>query len=170
MTDVSKDESDGPRTASTFIPPEIYYARLASAYVTAGAVITDPEGRVLLVDPNYRDHWLLPGGTADENESPVAACAREVKEELGLDLPVGPLLFVGWRPAFGERPRPTVSFVFDGGTFDHPERIRLQEEELDDHRFFVPGEAVTRLGPGGGRLAAALRARETGVPEFQSRA
>ena len=157
-----------PRATHTFVEPEIYYARLPTAYVTAAAVITDSGGRVLLVDPNYRDHWLLPGGAADENEPPEAACAREINEELGLDLPVGPLLVVGWLPARGERPRSTVSFVFDAGTIEHPERIRLQEEELDDHGFFAPGEAVTRLGPGGHRLAAALRARETGVPVLHS--
>lgn len=166
MTDASED--DRRRATSTFVEPEIYYARLATAYVTAGGLITDTAGRVLLVDPNYRDHWLLPGGAADDNEPPEAACARELKEELGLDLPVGPLLVIAWRPAYGDRPRPTVSFVFDGGTLESPERIRIQEDELDGHGFFEPGEAVERLGPGGRRLTAALRARETRVPVFQS--
>lgn len=168
MTDASEDERQ--QVTSTFVAPEIYYARLAAAYVTASAVITDPAGRVLLVAPNYRDHWLLPGGAADDNEPPEAACARELEEELGLDLPVGPLLVVGWTSARGERPRPTVSFVFDGGAIEHPERIRIQEAELDSHGFFEPGEAVTLLGPGGHRLPAALRARETKVPVFQSQA
>jgi 8-oxo-dGTP diphosphatase len=168
VTDAREDHRTPAK--HTFVEPEIYYARLASAYVTAGALITDPDGRVLLVDPNYRDHWLLPGGAADDNESPEAACAREVKEELGLNLPVGPLLVVGWRPARGERPRPTVSFLFDGGTLDHAERIRLQAEELDAYGFFEPGEAAARLGPGGLRLPAALRARDTKVPVFQSQA
>jgi 8-oxo-dGTP diphosphatase len=144
-----------------FVEPEIYYAGLAAAFVTAGALITDPAGRVLLVKPNYRDHWLFPGGTADDNESPEAACARELKEEIGLVLPLGPLLLVDWRPARAERPRPTVSFIFDGGTLDRPERIRLQEDELDDHAFFATDEAVARLGPVADRLPVALRARTT---------
>jgi 8-oxo-dGTP diphosphatase len=166
VTDASEDRHP---TSSTFVAPEIYYARLAAAYVTAAAVITDPDGRVLLVDPNYRDHWLLPGGAADDNEPPEAACARELKEELGLDLTVGPLLVVGWTAAYGDRLRPTVSFVFDGGTLDPGERIRIQEEELDAYGFFAPGDAVARLGPGAHRLPAALRARTTKVPVFQSR-
>jgi len=153
-----------------YVAPEIYYAGLAAAYVTAGAVISDPAGNVLLVKPNYRDHWLLPGGTADENEPPEAACARELREELGLDLPVGPLLLVGWAPARAERPRPIVGFVFDGGTLEDPGRIRLQEDELDDHGLFPPGEAVVRLGPLGHRLPPALRARETGIPHYLSEA
>jgi 8-oxo-dGTP diphosphatase len=153
-----------------FVEPEIYYAGLAAAYVTAGAVITDPPGRVLLVKPNYRDHWLLPGGTADDNEPPEAACARELREEIGLDLPVGPLLLVGWTPARADRPRPIVGFIFDGGTLDRPESIRLQEDELDDHAFFEPDQAVVRLGPIGHRLPPALRARETKIPHYLSEA
>jgi ADP-ribose pyrophosphatase YjhB (NUDIX family) len=121
---------------------------------------------VLLVKPNYRDHWLLPGGTADDNEPPEATCARELKEEIGLALHVGPLLVVAWQPARAERPRPTVSFVFDAGTLDRPERIRLQEDELDDHAFFEPDQAAARLGPTAARLPAALQARETKIPTY----
>lgn len=152
---------DATKNRGGFVEPEIYYAGLAAAFVTAGALITDQAGRVLLVKPNYRDHWLFPGGAADDNESPEAACARELKEEIGLSLPLGPLLLVDWRPARAERPRPTVSFIFDAGTLDSPERIRLQEDELDDHAFFEPAEAAARLGPVAGRLPVALRARET---------
>jgi ADP-ribose pyrophosphatase YjhB (NUDIX family) len=152
---------DATKSRGGFVEPEIYYAGLAAAFVTAGALITDQAGRVLLVKPNYRDHWLFPGGTADDNESPEAACARELEEEIGLALPVGPLLLVDWRPARAERPRPTVSFIFDAGTLESPERIRLQEDELDDHGFFAPAEAAARLGPVANRLPVALRARET---------
>ena len=151
------DDERGSRGG--FVEPDIYYAGLAAAFVTAGALITDPAGRVLLVKPNYRDHWLFPGGTADDNESPEDACARELKEELGLGLPLGPLLLVDWRPARAERPRPTVSFIFDAGILESPERIRLQEDELDDHGFFAPAEAAARLGPVGNRLPVVLRAR-----------
>jgi ADP-ribose pyrophosphatase YjhB (NUDIX family) len=163
---VTDDADSTSADRPTFVAPEIYYAGLAAAFVTAGALITDPAGGVLLVKPNYRDHWLLPGGTADDNESPEATCAREVKEEIGLTLPVGPLLLVDWRPARAERPRPTVSFVFDGGTLESPERIRLQEDELDDHAFFEPDQAAARLGPLAVRLPAALQARATKIPVY----
>lgn len=164
------DDATRPDGRSTsFVEPEIYFARLAAAYVTAGALITDSEGRVLVVKPNYRDHWLFPGGAADHNEAPEDACARELREELGLDLPVGPLLVVAWAPLRGDRVRPTVGFVFDAGVLDRPERIRLQEDELDDHAFLEPGEAAGRLGPAGELLAPALRARETKVPVYVPR-
>ena len=28
----------------------------------AGALIRDPDGRVLMVEPTYKDRWELPGG------------------------------------------------------------------------------------------------------------
>lgn len=158
-----------PDRRSTFVEPEIYYARLAAAYVTAGALVTDPGGRVLVVKPNYRDHWLYPGGAADHNEPPEVACARELREEIGLDLPVGPLLVVAWAPAKDERIRPSVGFLFDAGVLEEPGRIRLQEDELDEYAFAEPGEAAALLGPGGLLLAPALRARETRAPAYVRR-
>jgi 8-oxo-dGTP pyrophosphatase MutT (NUDIX family) len=165
---VTDDDSDGPSRGDRrgYVEPEIYYATLAAAYVAAGALITDPVGRVLLVKPNYRDHWLFPGGTADHDESPEAACARELKEEVGLDLPVGPLLVLDWAPVRADRPRPMVTFIFDGGILDRPERIRLQEDELDEYGFFEPGQAVELLGPIGSRVPASLRARQTKIPIY----
>ena len=60
----------------------------------AGVLVTD--GRILLV--NHRKHgrsyWVLPGGHADFGEPLRDALVREIKEELSLDVTVGPLLLV----------------------------------------------------------------------------
>src|SRR3974377_1467290 len=58
-------------------------------YGTAAALITSPSGDVLLVKPNYRELWSLPGGVLEDGEPPHVGCAREVLEELGLSVPVG---------------------------------------------------------------------------------
>ncbi|WP_208865223.1 NUDIX domain-containing protein [Amycolatopsis rubida] len=46
--------------------------------------------------------WRSPGGLVEDGESPLAACRREVGEELGIDVPVGRLLVVDWRRLAGQ--------------------------------------------------------------------
>ncbi|MCF2533123.1 NUDIX domain-containing protein [Yinghuangia soli] len=146
------------------LTPEEWYAQRPSVYASAGAFITDEQGRVLLVKPNYRPDWLFPGGQIEMDEYPHLACAREVREEVGLDLPVGDLLVVHWSPTRAPRPRPMVTWLFDGGTLDAARiaDIRLQEEELDDAAFVEPKAAPELLGYTGVRVAAAFEARTSG--------
>ncbi|MFE2306801.1 NUDIX domain-containing protein, partial [Streptomyces sp. NPDC059411] len=75
-----------------------YIASLPRVLAGAAVLYRDAAGRVLLVEPNYREGWALPGGTieSDEGESPRAAARRESAEEIGLDLPLGRLLAVDW--------------------------------------------------------------------------
>ena len=144
-----------------------WYATLPTMIGAAAALFTDETGRVLLVKPNYRDHWSLPGGILEHGEPPHAGCAREVREELGLDIEPGPLLAVGWTPPDGDRPRPIVHWIFDGGVLAAGTRITLQEEELDDYRFVDPQEFGSYLPPFMvARVTAAVRARVTGAPAY----
>jgi mutator protein MutT len=64
--------------------------------VGVGAVILEDD-RVLLVKRAHeplRGQWSLPGGAVDLGEPLVAAVVREVREETGLDVEVGPLVDV----------------------------------------------------------------------------
>lgn len=120
----------------------------------------DDAGRVLLVEPNYKDYWEIPGGLIEVGETPSQACAREITEELGLTRAPGRLLVVDWapHPQWGDR----VLFVFDGGTLTRSDiaAIRLQPEELDSYEFLNPPDALDRLIPRlRRRVDAALRAR-----------
>ena len=143
---------------------EEWLAQLPTLYAAAAALFTDQAGRVLLVKPNYRDHWSLPGGILEHDEPPHVGCAREVAEEIGLDIVAERLLTVDWMPADG-RPRPSIHFIFDGGTLDPAriDQIVLQEEELDDYRFtddypeLVPPSIATRI-------AASVKARQSAGP------
>lgn len=54
----------------------------------ASAVVTDPDGRILLVRRTDTGTWALPGGTMEPGET-IARCAeREVREETGLHVTV----------------------------------------------------------------------------------
>jgi 8-oxo-dGTP diphosphatase len=149
--------------------PAKWFASLPVLYGAAAAIFTDAAGRVLLVKPNYRDYWALPGGILEHGEAPEEGCAREVLEELGLDIKPGPFLAVGWTAPDGDRPNPGVHFLFDGGVLPDNPDIQLQAEELDEYRF-VAAEELNQYIPDfmTPRILAALHARTSGVPAFIS--
>src|SRR5919112_769505 len=64
--------------------------------VTAGAVISDEGGRVLLLRHVLRrgSGWGIPGGFLNAGEQPEEAVRRELREETGLELDAVELAFV----------------------------------------------------------------------------
>jgi 8-oxo-dGTP pyrophosphatase MutT (NUDIX family) len=138
-----------------------WFASLPTMYGAAAALFTDERGHVLLVKPNYRDHWSLPGGILEDGEPPVIGCAREVAEELGLSITPGDLLTVDWVAPEAPRPKPIVHWIFDGGTIPAATPVTLQAEELDDYRFVDPADVPDYVPPViADRVAASLRARK----------
>jgi 8-oxo-dGTP diphosphatase len=154
-------------TRDNLLDTQEWFASLPTVYVAAAALITDTGGRVLLVKPNYRDHWSLPGGICEHGEPPHEGCARELTEELGLVIPVGRLLVIAWTAPEGERPKSIMHFIFDGGALPDGGGIQLQYEELDGYRFVEPGAVPSYLPPFMvPRVTSALRARATGGPIY----
>jgi 8-oxo-dGTP diphosphatase len=147
--------------------PVAWHASLPGVVMAAGALIDRADGSILVVKPNYRDHWTLPGGICEFGEPPHVGCAREISEELGLDLPVGQLLAIDWQPAlesYGPGARPAVYFVFDCGSLDGQRDITLQQEELDEWRFIDPIDLDTYLPPQMlPRAVAAVAAKADGI-------
>ena len=158
-------ESDS--AASWLAAEAAWYAGLPTMFGSAAALFTDPAGRVLLVKPNYREHWSLPGGIIEHGEPPHVGCRREVAEELGLDIAPERLLAIDWTPPVGIRPRAMVAFVFDGGILSEHAPIRLQEDELDGYRFVEPGELADYLPAFlAARVSAALASRAAGASVY----
>ena len=64
--------------------------------VTAGAVVIDEGGRVLLLHHPFRSGsgWGIPGGFINSGEQPEAALRRELREEIGLEVEQVELAFV----------------------------------------------------------------------------
>lgn len=150
-----------------------YIASLPRILAGAAALFRDTEGRVLLVEPNYRDGWALPGGTieSDTGETPRQGARRETAEEIGLDVELGRLLAVDW--VHGTARPPLVAYLYDGGVLREEDlkAIRLQEEELLSWRL-VPREELSEYLPGtlGLRVLAALDvlAEGTGTVELEN--
>lgn len=126
--------------------PGDYTLTLPRKRMGAGVLITDAAGRVLLVEPAYKDYWEIPGGTVEGNESPHAAAVREVQEELGLTLSVGRLLVVDWLPPRTDRTE-GVMFIYAGGHLepDQVTGIRLPPAELRSWAWCTQIEADARL-------------------------
>jgi ADP-ribose pyrophosphatase YjhB (NUDIX family) len=78
----------------------------ANSTPTAGAVVEDEAGRILLarrgVQP-FRGMWDIPGGYLDEGEHPLDGMRRELLEETGLE--VEPVHFLGaFMDFYGDSP------------------------------------------------------------------
>lgn len=56
--------------------------------VSVGAIVTNEEGKVLLLDHVLRpaSGWGMPGGFINKGEQPAEAVKREICEEIGLEI------------------------------------------------------------------------------------
>jgi 8-oxo-dGTP diphosphatase len=147
------------------LPPDQYVASLARKRMAAGALFRDEAGGVLLVNPVYKPTWDLPGGAVEADESPHAACRREVAEELGLDRVPSRVLAVDWVPTRPERPEGLI-IVYDGGVLSAAEvsEIVLADGELAGFAFITPDEVPALVTPLlARRIAACLVAVESGT-------
>ena len=117
---------------------------------SAGALIFDDRGRLLILKPSYKRHWTIPGGQIEpDGESPWETCRRETREECGLEIELGRLVCVDFLRPRADRAG-GVRFLFDCDTFsdDQLARIRLQDGEIVEHRLVELAEAKTLLsGP-----------------------
>ncbi|UYG17336.1 NUDIX hydrolase [Brachybacterium huguangmaarense] len=142
------------------LPDPVYFAGLPKIISSGAVMLRDETGRFVIEKPNYRDHWLLPGGGVDPGEDPRQCAHREVIEELGLDLSIGRLLALDWAPSRAANSAPMgVHFVFDAGVMPEAElraRIRLQAAELDDWALVGPEDAHLLSTWGASRALRAL--------------
>ena len=129
----------------------------------SAAVITDDRGRVLLLKRAYPPgDWVLPGGNAEADESPVGTVRREVREELGIELEPERLTGVYYQadhPA-GE----FIHFVFRGA-LDADAGIRIDPSEVAEHGFFETDALPEPISPSTRRrLTDGLREASLDLP------
>ncbi|HEY8986010.1 MAG TPA: NUDIX hydrolase [Streptomyces sp.] len=143
-------------------------ARQARKRAAADALIRDQDGRLLLVNPTYKEGWDLPGGMAEDNEAPEDALRRELREELGLTIASLRFLCVDWVGPHGPWDD-LLGFVFDAGVVspEQAAQLKLSDEEISEYRFFEVAEALPLL-PARQRARAvhALEVLVDGVPRY----
>lgn len=118
--------------------------------VSAGVVSRDAGGRVLLVEPTYKDGWEVPGGYVEPGESPLDGAVRELWEELGVPVRPGRLLTVDWAPRDGEGDK--LLFLFacgplpvDGMTFRDGEIGAARYHDPDQLDVLTPARLARRI-------------------------
>lgn len=125
---------------------EEYQRTLPRKHVGTAVLFFSAKGELLIVKPDYKDGWLVPGGSADEDESPLACAIRETKEEIGLDMPGLQLIGIYYAHAKGFH-SDHVKFVFNGGILSDEQisSITLQADELEELRFLPLEDALPML-------------------------
>ncbi|MEV6950464.1 NUDIX hydrolase [Streptomyces sp. NPDC051183] len=163
--------TDDRERPGTWMTPQEYGASRAVLWTGAVVLVTDGAGRILVQSVDYRPDRLLPGGAVDAGESPSAAAAREVSEELGIEGHYPRGLAVDWIPADTPGIPPEMGFpgeilhVYDGGTWsaERIDAVRLPDQEITGIQFAEPADLAALMDPGDARRAlSALRARING--------
>jgi 8-oxo-dGTP pyrophosphatase MutT (NUDIX family) len=128
---------------------EEYAKLLPKKQVGTAVLFFNSNGDLLIVKPDYRKEWLVPGGASDENESPLHCALRETEEEIGLTLTSLELVGISYAPKRGPF-TDTLRFIFNGGVLmeEQISQIKLQTEELEEYTFLSPEEAIPLLTPG----------------------
>jgi ADP-ribose pyrophosphatase YjhB (NUDIX family) len=107
--------------------------------VSAGAIVTDDRGRVLLLKHRFRPGcgWGLPGGFIEWGEQPEDGLRRELREEMGLEVEQVKLFTTR---AF-KKPK-QVEIVFMARAIGNPDELNF---EIQQAVWFLPGEFPAEL-------------------------
>ena len=142
--------------------------------VGVGAVIIEA-GKVLLVKRRYEPlagRWSLPGGTLELGETLETGVAREMREETGLEIEVGPVIEVFDRIIVDDEQRVRYHFVLvdylcwpTGGDLqagsDVDDAVLVEPDGLDAYDLTLKARAVIarafELNGVGGHLTRTLR-------------
>src|SRR3954454_20668890 len=112
--------------------------------VAAGAVVLRKGPQVLLVHRPKYDDWSFPKGKLDRGEHVTAAAVREVAEETGLHVRLGPPL-AGQRYPIGGGRTKSVSYWAGRAVGDDDVSRYQANDEIDQVEWVDYDEALDRL-------------------------
>jgi 8-oxo-dGTP diphosphatase len=118
-----------------------FLATLPKKRVASGALFFDKNNAILMVKPTYKTTWEIVGGVVESNESPMNACIRETKEEIGLSISTLTLLCLEYQVTEYDD---SFMFIFNGGVLS-PETIaqlHIDEQEISEYRFIPLVEII----------------------------
>lgn len=113
--------------------------------VAVKVILKSDKGNILLVKPDYKDTWQMPGGGVDEYEDPKAAAVRETEEETGIKVEVSDLRLVD---SIFKSKEDYLFLLFEcTKSFSEDADYSVEDEEIEEYKFINPTE-VAELLPG----------------------
>lgn len=141
-----------------------YYKSLPRKRMASGVIIRNKNGDILILKTNYKDHWEIPGGIVEKNESPKQTAERETMEEIGIKITASSCLVIHYRSAQSKQDE-NIMFVFDGGIIKDTQNLHLNKKEIIEAKFLSFKEATKLVG---NRIASRLPFCEKALKEKQT--
>ena len=118
----------------------------------AGSLIVE-DGKVLLLYRKDEEHWEVPGGKVEEDESPTEAAVREAEEEIGVEITLEKPFYTGEFQHNGEM------FLWNGYIAEIEEgEPKLKEDKFENLDWFEGSELdELELAPNLQMILPALR-------------
>lgn len=150
------------------------------AYRVAGIALSN--NHVLLHKDDADNFWVLPGGSCDFYEESQTALQREISEEIGAEIKVGPLLWVVENfYSYREKPVHELGMyylfeftgpsrkLYDTPSFEGTEKHITTQEAFKLYFRWFPLDDLSRINIKPGFLGKKLRATERGFERIVHR-
>lgn len=120
-----------------------YLAERVARPSSAGVIIENAQGEALVLKAHYKSYWSLPGGWAEDAQTPLQAAIRELVEETGVVRTSDQLDFVRTITRVSSIMQ-TYQFIFRSRVgYTQDEAIILQQDEIDEYRFVSKDEVLS---------------------------
>lgn len=126
-------------------PMHLFWQVSRGMTLGARAVVHDVDRGVLLIRHTYSKGWQLPGGGVERGETALAALARELREEAGVEMRGDPALHgLFFNRAVSDRDHVAVYRVTEFAVVEE----KRPDWEIAEARFFPLGALPDDASPG----------------------
>jgi 8-oxo-dGTP pyrophosphatase MutT (NUDIX family) len=120
-----------------------WQAGLPKKKVAAKVILKSDKGNILLVKPDYKDTWQMPGGGVELGEDPKLAAIREAKEETGIEIQLSNLRLVD---SVFKAEEDYLYLIFEYiKPCSEDTDYNVDDEEIESYRFVAPLEVAKLL-------------------------
>jgi len=120
-----------------------WQASLPKKKVAVKVILRSDKGNILLVKPDYKDTWQMPGGGVEEFEDPKVAAIREAEEETGIKIETRDLRLVD---SIFKVKEDYLFLLFEyTKLLSEDADYNVEDEEIEEYKFIDPSEAANLL-------------------------